>query len=115
MVLRVSRINVLETDIRKGEADQAVLTLAGELDASNVAQLYEELAQLSREGVLQITIDIAALEFVDSTGLSAIITAHKRAAASGGELIVLAPSDDMRRLFEITGIDTYLNLRPSRA
>ena len=115
MVLRVSRINVLETDIRKGAADQAVLTLAGELDTSNVAQLYEELAQLSREGVRHITIDIAALEFVDSTGLSAIISAHKRAAASGGELIVLDPSDDMRRLFEITGIDTYLNLRPSRA
>jgi anti-sigma B factor antagonist len=115
MVLRVSRINVLETDIRKGEADRAVVTLAGELDTSNVAQLYEGLAQLSREGVLHITIDIAELEFVDSTGLSAIISAHKRTAASGGELIVLAPSDHMRRLFEITGIDTYLNLRPAKA
>ena len=113
MVLRVSRINVLETEIRKGEPQHAVVTLAGELDTSNVGQLYEELAELSREDVRHITIDVAELEFVDSTGLSAIIAAHKRAEASGGELLVLAPSHDLRRLFEITGIDNYLNIRPS--
>lgn len=86
--------------------------LAGELDTSNVGQLYEELAELSREGVRHIAINVADLEFIDSTGLSAIIAAHKRAEASGGELILFSPSHDMRRLFEVTGIDTYLNIRP---
>jgi anti-anti-sigma factor len=110
---RVSRSSILQTEIRTAEPQHAVLLLAGELDTSNVGQLYEELAQLTREGVLHITIDVAELDFVDSTGLSAIIAAHKRAEASGGELIVLAPSHDMRRLFEVTGIDNYLNIRPS--
>ncbi len=115
MALRVSRNTILETDIRKAEPQHAVVTLAGELDTSNVGQLYEELAQLTREGVRHVAMDLGELEFVDSTGLSAIIAAHKRAEASGGELILLAPSHDLRRLFQVTGIDNYLNIRPSEA
>jgi anti-anti-sigma factor len=113
MVLRVSRSKILETEIRKAEPQHAVVLLAGELDTSNVGQLYEELAELTREGVRHVAIDLAELEFMDSTGLSAIIAAHKRAEALGGELILLAPTHDMRRLFEVTGIDTYLNIRPA--
>ncbi|HVA09624.1 MAG TPA: STAS domain-containing protein [Acidimicrobiales bacterium] len=115
MALRVSRHTILDTEIRKAEPQHAVVILTGELDTSNVGQLYEELAQLTRESVRHIAIDLADLEFVDSTGLSAIIAAHKRAEASGGELILLAPSRDMRRLFQVTGIDDYLNIRPAEA
>jgi anti-sigma B factor antagonist len=86
--------------------------LVGELDTSNVGQLYEELADLNREGVRPIAINLAELDFVDSTGLSALIAAHKRAEAQGGELILFSPSRDIRRLFEVTGIDTYFNVRP---
>jgi anti-sigma B factor antagonist len=85
--------------------------LVGELDTSHVAQLYEELAELTREGVRHIAINLAELDFLDSTGLSALIAAHKRAEAMGGELILSSPIG-MRRLFEVTGINTYFNLRP---
>ena len=115
VALRVSRSTLLETEVRRAESEHAVVVLAGELDTSTVGQLYEELAELTREGVRHLVIDVAELDFVDSTGLSAIIAAHKRVEASGGELIVLDPSRDMRRLFEITGIDNYLNIRPSEA
>jgi anti-sigma B factor antagonist len=59
------------------------MKLAGELDTSNVAQLYEELADLTRDGVRHIAINLAELDFVNSTGLSALIAAHKRAEAQG--------------------------------
>ena len=89
------------------------MLLAGELDTSNVAQLYAELADLTREGVRHVAIDLAELEFLDSTGLSALIAAHKRTEALGGELILLSPSRDIRRLFEVTGLGTYFNVQPS--
>jgi anti-anti-sigma factor len=113
LVLRVSRYQILETDIRKAEPEHALVMLAGELDTSNVAELYEELAELVREGVRHIAINLSELEFVDSTGLSAFITAHKRAESLGGELILFSPSQDLRLLFERTGIDGYLNIRES--
>jgi anti-sigma B factor antagonist len=112
VALRVARIEALETDIRKAEPAHALVMLAGELDASNVGQLYEQLAELTREGVRHIALNLAELEFIDSTGLSLIIAAHKRAEALGGELIIFSPTRSIRRLFTVTGIDTYLNIRP---
>jgi anti-sigma B factor antagonist len=112
VVLRISRNGILGTEIQKG-APYALVTLVGELDTSNVGQLYEELAALTREGIRHISIDLAGLEFVDSTGLSALIAAHKRTASQGGELILHAPNRDIRRQFKMTGVDTYFNIRPS--
>jgi anti-sigma B factor antagonist len=112
VALHVARIEVLETEIRKAEPAHALVILAGELDASNVGQLYEQLAELAREGTRHIALNLAELEFIDSTGLSVIIAAHKRAEMLGGELIIFSPPQSIRRLFTVTGIDTYLNIRP---
>jgi anti-sigma B factor antagonist len=79
----VSRNGILETETRRGEPRRALVMLAGELDTSNVARLYEELAGLTRDGVRHIAINLAELDFVNSTGLSALIAAHKRAEAQG--------------------------------
>ena len=113
MVLRISRNGILGTEIQMDAPQYVHVTLEGELDTSNVAQLYEELAELTRQGVRHITIDLAGLEFVDSTGLSALIAAHKRAASQGGELILHSPGRDIQRQFEMTGVDTFFNIRPS--
>ena len=88
--------------------------LAGELDTSNVNQLYEVLADLTRNGIRHIALNLAELHFVDSTGLSAIIAAHKRADSLGGELIVFSPQPATRELLTISGIDQYLNIRPAK-
>lgn len=79
---------MLETEIRKGEPQHALVMVAGELDTSNVAELYEELADLTREGVRHIAMNLAELEFVDSTGLSALIAVHKRAESMGENFIL---------------------------
>ena len=87
-----------------------MVTLAGELDISNVGALYEELADLTREGVRHIEIDLATLEFMDSAGLSAIIVAHKRAEVLGGQLTLCSPGREVSRLFDAADIGIYLNI-----
>jgi anti-anti-sigma factor len=114
--LRISRNDeILETEIRKAPPEHALIMLAGELDASNVSRLYEEFADLARAGIRHISLNLAELEFVDSTGLSAIIAAHKRAVKLGGELIIFSPQPQIRNLFAVSGIDDYLNIRPPKA
>lgn len=112
-MLRINRGELLELEIRKAEPQHALVILAGELDTSNVAQLYEQLAELTGQGVRHIALNLAELEFMDSTGLSAIVAAHKRTEVLGGELIIFSPSRSIRKLFEVTGIDGYLHIRPA--
>jgi anti-anti-sigma factor len=113
--LRDSQNNMLQSEIRAVPPEHALVMLAGELDVSNVDQLSEMLADLAQKGVRHIALNLAELDFVDSTGLSAIIAAHERAQVVGGELIIFSPQPAIRRLFAVTSVDHYLNIRPLKA
>ncbi len=82
---------LLETDI-KSVGIHALVALAGEVDISTVGQLYEQLAALQREGVQHVALNMAEVTFVDSTGLSVLVSLHKRMESMEGELIVFSPS-----------------------
>ena len=114
MALDIQRSAPLTTEIR-GSRDHALVLLAGELDASTAGGLYEEFARLSREEVVHVALDLTALEFIDSTGISAIIAEHKRTASAGGELIILTPHRNVRRVFEVTGLMDVLDVLPPQA
>jgi anti-anti-sigma factor len=110
VTLEIRRNALLKPEVRRDQAEALVL-LSGELDASTAGQLYEQLAELTREGVTHVTLDLSELEFMDSTGLSVVIAEHKRTSASGGELIVLSPQSQVRRVLEITGLTDILHIR----
>lgn len=70
--------------------------LAGELDIGAAGHFRQAFAALEhRAGT--IVVDLSALTFVDSTGLHELVVAHKRQQASGGELVLQAPSALTRR------------------
>jgi anti-sigma B factor antagonist len=110
VALEIRRNALLSPEIQRDE-HQALVLLSGELDASTAGQLYEQLAELTRDGVVHVALDLSALEFMDSTGLSVVIAEHKRTTASGGELVVVSPQTQVLRLFEITGLTEILHIR----
>jgi anti-anti-sigma factor len=119
MALQISRgvlsvSDLLETEIET-EGTHAVVVLAGEVDISTVGKLYEELAELARANVCHIALNVAEVTFIDSTGLSLLVTEHKRAESMNGELLVFSPTLQLVRLLQITGLDAYLNIRPRLA
>ncbi|HWD54305.1 MAG TPA: STAS domain-containing protein [Acidimicrobiales bacterium] len=111
MTLEVRRAAPFTTEI-SGSADHALVILTGELDVSTAGQLYEELATLNREGAIHVALDLTALEFIDSTGISVVIAEHKRTMSAGGGLIILTPHRHVRRVFEVTGLMDVLHIEP---
>ena len=57
-----------------------------------------------------MTIDIGGAQFVDSTGLSVLVGGMKRLRDLGGGMAVKSPTDATRKLFEITGLHTVLDV-----
>ena len=102
----------LEIEVRTA-SPHALIALTGELDASNVAELYERLALLARDGICHLALNLAELTFIDSTGLTVLVAAHKRTQACGGELIIFSPRPEVRRTIELGGLADYLHVRPS--
>lgn len=77
-----------------------------------MGELYDIFAELAREGIRRISLNLAELSFMDSTGLSLLVAIYQRACASGGELVIFSPTRPVRRLFAVAGLDAFLTIRP---
>jgi anti-sigma B factor antagonist len=90
-----------------------VVTVYGELDVASAPTLREQLIELVASGSHMLVLDLEGLDFLDSTGLGAIISALKRARTNGGDLRLVCTQSRIRRLFEITALDKAFPLFPS--
>jgi anti-sigma B factor antagonist len=109
--MHADRRDPLEIQVQ-GSDERTLVTLSGELDASTAASLYDALAELEMADARTVVLDLAKVTFMDSTGLAVIVTEHKRLAHSGGSLTIFSPPSSVRRLFEITGLTTLLDIVP---
>ncbi len=87
-----------------GDDTRYEFRLLGELDLSTAPQLRDELVRASTEGAQMVTVDLADLAFIDSTGLSVLITGLKRLRQQGGDMALRSPTPSIRRVLEITGL-----------
>jgi anti-anti-sigma factor len=93
-----------------------VIRLPAEIDATNAGRIGEELASAFATGVAAVIADMTATTFCDASGARELLVAHHKATADAIELqIVMPPSANIRRLFELTGLDQVLAIYPSLA
>lgn len=88
------------------DGDTAVVRVVGELDLATAPQLRELLVDLVARGSHHVTLNLADLTFIDSTGLKVFVAGLKRLRESGGDLALRSPSAAAMRVFEITGLTT---------
>jgi anti-anti-sigma factor len=61
----------------------------------------------------QITIDVDALEMIDSAGIGMIFLAQKLIDKNGGKLTIRNPHGQVKRIFDITNIAKQINISNS--
>jgi anti-sigma B factor antagonist len=83
-----------------------VVALRGELDLADAPDVASHLAAVvaARARGPSIIVDLADLEFIDSSGLGVLVRAMKRIRESGGDLSLAAPQQQVRRILNITGL-----------
>ena len=94
-------------------SDCALIRVAGEIDVYSAPQLREAILGLIGTGVSHVIADLRGVDFLDSTGLGAIVGGHKRLRTNDGSLVLAASPDRIVRLFRITGLDRAFSLYPS--
>ena len=87
--------------------DELVVWLGGEMDLATAPRLRDCFQRQLPEplGAKRVVIDLAALDFIDSTGLSALLSAQRRVRRSGVELVLRSPTYRVFRVLEMTGLD----------
>ena len=106
---------MFSVDVRQ-EARGTVLVLRGELDFDSAVQLDEagEHAGVSggAEGVGAVVVDLTALSFCDSSGISALLRLYRRLSARQQPLLLAAVPRPTLRLLTLTGLDRVFSIHP---
>jgi len=81
-----------------------VVRVAGEVDILTSPILDQKLQGVLDQGQSSVLVDLGEVTFLDSTGLSVLIAGLKRCQSTGGELRLVSPRPNVRRVLEITGL-----------
>src|SRR5437762_3523253 len=96
-------------EIHRRPLDDGVeLELRGELEIATVSLLRRVLHELRDEDVSRVRLDISGLDFVDSTGLRALLVAHREASVAGWELALTRAPAHVQQMFELTRTEGLL-------
>jgi anti-sigma B factor antagonist len=88
----------------------AIVEVIGELDIATSPQLERALERAFESGADPLVIDLRKLAFMDSTGLSVIVSAHQHMSETGHSFSVVKGPQQVQRLLDLTGVSGRLRL-----
>jgi anti-anti-sigma factor len=100
----------LHIEVDERGTDGVLLTLRGELDPHTAPRLKERIDDALASNRADLTLDLAGVTFIDSSGLRVILSGHKEANERGGRLVLQSPSPTARRLLDITGLLDHIDV-----
>jgi anti-sigma B factor antagonist len=95
------------------------MSVAGEIDLYTAPKLHSELMtalSAAKPGTpLRLVVDMAGVEFCDSTGMNVLLAAQRRAREDGGDLQLAAPRSAIRKVLQVTGLESVFTVLDSPA
>jgi anti-anti-sigma factor len=85
-----------------------VLSVAGEIDHATADRVTEAFEQAVRRGGSDFALDLAQVKFVDSAGLRSVIEIERRARERALPLRIIAPPENVRAVFRLSGVEELL-------
>jgi anti-sigma B factor antagonist len=92
----------IDTDHRDGFT---VLSPRGEIDSVTGPRLKECITETLVGGEVHLIVDLDDVDFIESTGLGALVCGRRRAEAVNGSLSLVCVEDQLLRVFRVTGLD----------
>jgi len=92
----------------------AVVRIMGEVDLFSAPELRSTLDEVIGSGVRHIVVDLSTVDFLDSSGLGALVGALKHLRSLGhGTIVLAAPPPAVRKILELTGINQVFEILPT--
>ncbi|MDH3297831.1 MAG: STAS domain-containing protein [Gemmatimonadota bacterium] len=87
------------------EANLITGRMVGRLDAHTVVRFVTEVADAVGPDHPNVALHMAHVEFIDSSALAALVMTLKRSLQHGGDVMLVAVSDPVRLILELTRLD----------
>jgi len=91
-----------------------VLKIAGRIDTHSVYRLRQQLSHAVEGTARNVILDLGGVDFIDSSGLAAIVQGMKQCRAADGDLRLCKPPQSVRMVLELTRLDKALDVFPTQ-
>ncbi|MGD9169743.1 MAG: STAS domain-containing protein [Candidatus Thiodiazotropha sp.] len=91
-----------------------VIELPARLVMANAPDTRRAILDLIEQGRNRLIFDLNQVDFIDSSGLSVLVSALKAANKDAGEVLLLSPSDGVRSLIELTRLHQIFEIYEDR-
>lgn len=98
-------MEIVTTD---GPAGISILRPAGRLNMVTAPAVRKAVSAAVDAGRAKVVVDLAAVDFLDSSGLGALIAGLKTARQAGGDLRIAAPNDQVKLVLQLTNMERIL-------
>jgi anti-anti-sigma factor len=95
------------------EDDRSTLVLTGELDLGSAPTFEDTVVRACADGASELVLELSQLEFIDATGLDAVLAAKTVCARRGCAVYLTPRRDPDQRAFELIRLADYLPFRRS--
>lgn len=83
------------------------------VDAHTSAELKDRILKVLEDGNRYIIIDLAQVQFIDSSGLGALLSGFKNAELRSSRFILACPQSRVQSMFELTRLHRVFEIYPS--
>ncbi|MBR3316412.1 MAG: STAS domain-containing protein [Atopobiaceae bacterium] len=90
--------------------NKCVVSVAGEVDVSNAAELRGALEEAIAADVTGIEVDLSQAPYVDSTGIGVLVGAARRAQEASKQLKITKPQRNVQRVLSLLGVSDELGV-----
>lgn len=97
-------------NIQQQENDITVIVMDGRLDAALAKEFKNQMSALVDAGRIKVIIDMARVDFVDSSGLGSLVGALKLVNNHGGDIKIVSPRPEVRTIFELTRLHRIFDM-----
>jgi anti-sigma B factor antagonist len=84
--------------------------IIGRINDENAARLVESLETAISAGHHNLVLDLSGVDYMNSAGLRALVTLYKQVERVAGTLTIANPSDRVKTLFALVGLDSVLDI-----
>jgi anti-sigma B factor antagonist len=95
---------------RRERDGHRTLVVSGEVDLATAPRFLDQLIAVAAEAHSPALVDLSAVTFLDSSGLTALVDARRSFEDTDVSLVLVNPSPACRRVLEITGIDKLFEI-----
>lgn len=87
-----------------------IIAVSGKIDAYQAIKLKDALNEVIDNGSKKIIVNLAQVNFLDSTTLGTLISALKRVKTTGGEICVTCLQPSVKEIFQLTRLDKVFQI-----